>query len=81
MAKLDRKQAVDDAIASLKLEKLEVSEYLASQLKEYIEGHMTTKMMLQMLDEWYVTEVVKERQGGKTVKVDLDKEEDDEDRV
>jgi transposase len=32
---------------------------------------MTTKMMLQMMDECYLEEVVKQRQGGKTVRVDI----------
>lgn len=64
-----RQQNVDEALASLRLEGLKVSDYLQSQLNEYIAGRMTTKMMLQMLDEAYLEEVVKDRQGGKTVKV------------
>lgn len=55
-----RKQAVDNALASLKLEGLEVSDYCKSQLDEYLTGRMTTKMMLQMLDEYYIEEVGKQ---------------------
>ena len=64
-----RQQNVEQALASLRLEGLEVSAYLQSQLNEYIAGRMTKKMMLQMLDEAYLEEVVKERQGGETIKV------------
>lgn len=74
--KIDRQQAVDQAIASIRLEGVEVSDYCKSQLDEYLAGRMTTKMMLQMMDECYLEEVVKQRQGGNTVKVDLDKESD-----
>ena len=56
--KIDRQQAVDQAIASLKLEGVEVSDYCRSQLDEYLSGRMTTKMMLQMMDECYLEEVV-----------------------
>lgn len=69
--KIDRQQAVDQAIASLKIEGVEVSDYCKSQLGEYLAGRMTTKMMLQMMDECYLEEVVKQRQGGKTVRVDI----------
>ena len=71
MPKTDRKQAIDNAIASLKIEGLEVSDYLKTQLDEYIEGRMTTKMMLQMMDEYYLEEILKERLDGKTVVVDI----------
>lgn len=67
-----RKNKVDQAIASLKIDGIEVSEYCRSQLNEYINGRMTTKMMLQMLDEWYIEEVVKQRQGSETVKADIE---------
>ncbi len=69
--KIDRQQAVDDAIASFKLEGVEVSDYCKSQLDEYLAGRMTHKMMLQMMDECYIEEVVKEHQSGKTVTVDI----------
>jgi hypothetical protein len=67
-----REHRVKEALASLDIEGLNISDYLQSQLNEYIEGRMTTKMMLQMLDEWYLTEVVKERLDGKTVIVDME---------
>jgi cytochrome c553 len=67
-----REHKVKEALASLDIEGLKVSDYLQSQLNEYIEGRMTHKMMLQMLDEWYLTEVVKERLDGKTVIVDME---------
>ena len=69
--KIDRQQAVDQAITSFKIEGVEVSNYCKSQLDEYLTGRMTTKMMLQMMDECYLEEVVKQRQGGKTVRVDI----------
>jgi len=56
-----REHRVKQALASLDVEGLQVSNYLQSQLNEYIEGRMTHKMLLQMLDEWYLTEVVKRR--------------------
>ena len=67
-----RQQNVDEALASFRNEGLEVDAYLQSQLNEYLAGRMTTKMMLQMLDEAYLEEVVKDRQGGKTVKVNTE---------
>ena len=67
-----REHRVKEALASLDIEGLKISDYLQSQLNEYIAGRMTTKMMLQMLDEWYLTEVVKERLDGKTVIVDME---------
>jgi len=70
--KIDRQQAVDNAIASLKLEGVEVSDYCRSQLDEYLAGRMTTKMMLQMMDECYLEEVVKARQGGETIKTNIE---------
>ena len=66
-----KKNKVDQALASLKVDGIEVSDYCKSQLNEYINGRMTTKMMLRMLDEWYIEEAVKERFDGKTVKVDI----------
>jgi|TARA_B110000495_G_C22357657_1_gene234474 hypothetical protein len=69
--KIDRQQAVDDAIASFKLEDVTVSDYCKSQLDEYLAGRMTHKMMLQMMDECYIEEVIKEYQDGKTVTVDI----------
>ena len=54
-----RQQYVDEALASLRIEGYKVSDYLQSQLNEYLAGRMTTKMMLQMLDEAYLEEVVK----------------------
>lgn len=54
-----REHRVKEALASLDVEGLQVSDYCQSQLNEYISGRMTHKMMLQMLDEWYLTEVVK----------------------
>lgn len=67
-----RQQYVDEALASLRLEGLKVSDYLQSQLNEYVAGRMTKKMMLQMLDEAYLEEVVKDRQGGETIKVNTE---------
>ena len=67
-----REHRVKEALESLNIEGLNISDYLQSQLNEYIAGRMTTKMMLQMLDEWYLTEVVKERLDGKTVIVDME---------
>ena len=66
-----REHRVKEALASLEVEGLKISEYCQSQINEYIEGRMTHKMLLQMLDEWYLTEVVKERQGGETIKVNI----------
>jgi len=57
--KIDRQQAVDQALTSFKLEGVEVSDYCRSQLDEYLAGRMTTKMMLQMMDECYLEEVIK----------------------
>jgi len=70
--KIDRQQAVDQAIASLKIEGVEVSDYCRSQLDEYLAGRMTTKMMLQMMDECYLTEVVEQRKGGETINVNIE---------
>ena len=70
--KIDRQQAVDQAIASIRLEGVEVSDYCKSQLDEYLAGRMTTKMMLQMMDECYLEEVIKQRQGGKTIRTDIE---------
>jgi len=67
-----RQQNVDEALASLRLEGLKVSDYLQSQLNEYVAGRMTKKMLLQMLDEAYLEEVVKDRQNGETVKVNIE---------
>jgi cytochrome c553 len=67
-----RQQNVDEALASFRNEGLEVDAYLQSQLNEYLAGRMTKKMMLQMLDEAYLEEVVKDRQGGKTIKVNTE---------
>ena len=69
--KIDRQKTVDNAIASLKIEGVEVSDYCRSQLDEYLAGRMTTKMMLQMMDECYIEEVINQRQGSKTVRVDI----------
>lgn len=66
-----REHRVKEALASLDIEGLKISDYCQSQLNEYIAGRMTTKMMLQMLDKWYLEEVVKDRQGGKTIIVDI----------
>jgi len=57
--KIDRQQAVDQAIESIRLEGVEISDYCKSQLDEYLAGRMTTKMMLQMMDECYLEEVIK----------------------
>ena len=65
-----RKDKVEKALSLMKVDGIEISPYLQSQLNEYINGRMTHKMLLQMLDEWYLTEVVKERQGGETIKVE-----------
>jgi hypothetical protein len=67
-----REHRVKEALASLEVEGLKISEYCQSQLNEYIEGRMTHKMLLQMLDEWYLTEVVKERLDGKTITVNME---------
>jgi hypothetical protein len=72
MSEKNRKHMVDEVLASLKIEGLTVSDYCRSQLDEYIAGRMTRKMMLQMMDEYYIEEVVKERQGGKTIKTDIE---------
>ena len=71
MNKQIRKNRVDQALALLKVDGIEISDYCKSQINEYINGRMTHKMLLQMLDEWYLTEVVKERLDNKTVKVDI----------
>ena len=71
MNKQLKKNKVDQALASLKVDGIEVSDYCKSQLNEYINGRMTTKMMLRMLDEWYLTEVVKERLNNETVEVNI----------
>ena len=71
MNKQIREHRVKEALASLEIEGLKISDYCQSQLNEYIAGRMTTKMMLQMLDEWYLEEVVKERLAGKTIAVDI----------
>ena len=71
MNKQIRKNKVEQALASLKVDGIEVSDYCKSQLNEYINGRMTTKMMLRMLDEWYIEEVVKDRLDGETIKVNL----------
>ena len=71
MNKQLRKDKVEKALALMKVDGIEISPYLQSQLDEYINGRMTHKMLLQMLDEWYLTEVVKERQGGETIKVNI----------
>ena len=60
--KIDRQQAVDQAIESIRLEGVEISDYCKSQLDEYLAGRMTTKMMLQMMDECYLEEVIKQQQ-------------------
>ena len=67
-----REHRVKEALDSLDIEGLKISDYCQSQLNEYIAGRMTHKMMLQMLDEWYLEEVVKERLNGKTVIVDME---------
>jgi hypothetical protein len=72
MSKQLRKNKVKEALASLKVDGIEVSDYCRSQLNEYINGRMTAKMMLRMLDEWYIEEVVKDRLGGKTIKVNIE---------
>lgn len=72
MNKQIRKNKVKEALTSLGAEELDMSDYCRSQLNEYINGRMTHKMLLQMLDEWYLTEVVKERQGDETIKVDIE---------
>ena len=71
MNKQLRKDKVEKALALMKVDGIEISPYLQSQLNEYINGRMTHKMLLQMLDEWYLTEVVKERQDGETIKVNI----------
>ena len=71
MNKQLRKNKVKEALALLKVDGIEISDYLQSQLNEYINGRMTTKMMLRMLDEWYIEEVVKDRLDGETIKVNL----------
>ena len=72
MNKQIRKNKVKEALASLKVDGIEVSDYCRSQLNEYINGRMTHKMLLQMLDEWYIEEVVKDRLDGKTIKVNIE---------
>jgi len=67
-----REYKVKKALDSLDAEGLEMSDYCRSQIKEYINGRMTHNMMLQMLDEWYLEEVVKERLDGKTIIVDIE---------
>ena len=72
MNKQIRKNKVKEVLASLKVDGIEVSDYCRSQLNEYINGRMTHKMLLQMLDEWYIEEVVKDRLDGKTIKVNIE---------
>ena len=72
MNKQIREHRVKEALASLEIEGLNISDYCQSQINEYIKGRMTHKMLLQMLDDWYLTEVVKERLDGKTVIVDME---------
>jgi len=67
-----REHRIKEALASLDIEGLKISDYCQSQINEYIEGRMTHKMLLQMLDEWYLMEVVKERLDGKTVIVNME---------
>ena len=71
MNKQIRKDKVDKALALLKVDGIDISDYCRSQINEYINGRMTHKMMLQMLDEWYIEEVVKERLDGKTIEIDI----------
>ena len=71
MNKQIRKNKVKEALTSLKVDGIEVSDYCRSQLNEYINGRMTKEMMIRMLDEWYIEEVVKDRLDGETVKVDI----------
>ena len=71
MNKQIRKNKVDRALALLKVDGIEISDYCRSQINEYINGRMTHKMLLQMLDEWYLTEVVKERLNNETVEVNI----------
>lgn len=59
MNKQIRKNKVKEALSNLKVDGIEVSDYCRTQINEYINGRMTHKMLLQMLDEWYLTEVVK----------------------
>ena len=61
-----RQQYVDEALASLKIEGLEVDDFLRTQLDEYVAGRMTTKMMLQMVDEHYLEKLYEKRRGGQT---------------
>ena len=61
-----RQQYVDEALASLKIEGLEVDDFLRTQLDEYLAGRMTTKMMLQMVDEHYLEKLYEKRRGGQT---------------
>ena len=72
MSEKNRKHMVDEVLASLKIEGLTVSDYCRSQLDEYIAGRMTRKMMLQMMDECYLEEVIKQRQDGKTIRTDIE---------
>jgi hypothetical protein len=67
-----REHKAKEALKTLDIEGLRISDYCQSQINEYIKGRMTYKMLLQMLDEWYLTEVVKERLDGKTVIVDME---------
>lgn len=66
MSKEKRQARVNQALASLDIEGLHISDYCRSQINEYVEGRMTTKMMIRMLDEWYIEEV-----DGKTITVDI----------
>ena len=71
MNKQIRQDKVNKALDLLQVDGIDISDYCRSQINEYINGRMTHKMLLQMLDEWYLTEVVKERLDGKTIEIDI----------
>tara|TARA_R110000868_G_scaffold65812_2_gene196446 strand:+ start:2084 stop:2257 length:174 start_codon:yes stop_codon:yes gene_type:complete len=51
-----KEDKVKKEVTALQLAGLTVDDYLQSQLDEYIAGRMTHKMMMHMLNEFYVAE-------------------------
>lgn len=49
-----KEDKVKKEVTALQLAGLTVDDYLQSQLDEYIAGRMTHKMMMHMLNEFYV---------------------------
>lgn len=51
-----KEDKVKQEVIALQLAGLTVNDYLQAQLDEYIAGRMTHKMMMGMLNEFYVAE-------------------------